>query len=329
MNGNTNSPNPTVNMVSQDNSEGTRAKMRIGTRGSPLALAQANEVRDLLISNHDDLGPDNVEIVVISTKGDRVQDRALSEIGGKGLFTEEIEDGLADGSLDIAVHSMKDMPTELPEGLVIPCLLPREDVRDVFISDKAARLEDLPEGAVIGSASLRRQAQIRHRRPDLKVVTFRGNVQSRLRKLGEGEVDATLLARAGLNRLDMEHVATETLSVDQMLPAVAQGAIGIECRDGDQRVLDYLAPLACVDTMACVTAERAVLAALDGSCRTPIAAMATLDGDDLSLRALVLRPDGSEALETTRQGKASDAQALGQDAGEELKRRAGPDFMTV
>ena len=316
-------------MVSQDTTEGTRAKMRIGTRGSPLALAQAHETRDLLVAAHDDLLTDDVEIVVISTKGDRVQDRALSEIGGKGLFTEEIEAGLSDGSLDIAVHSMKDMPTELPDGLIIPCLLPREDVRDVFISNKASRLQDLPQGAVIGSASLRRQAQIKNQRPDLEVVTFRGNVQSRLRKLEEGIVDATLLAQAGLNRLDMAHVATETLSIEQMLPAVAQGAIGIECREGDKRVLDYLAPLACADTMACVTAERAVLAALDGSCRTPIAALATLNDDTISLRALVLRPDGSEALETTREGPVSDALALGEDAGAELKQRAGPDFMTA
>jgi len=316
-------------MVSQDNTEATRARMRIGTRGSPLALAQANEVRDLLLAAHTDLDSDDVEIVVISTKGDRVLDRALSEIGGKGLFTEEIETGLADGSIDIAVHSMKDMPTELPDGLIIPCLLPREDVRDVFISQKAARLQDLPEGAVIGSASLRRQAQIKHQRPDLEVVTFRGNVQSRLRKLDEGIVDATLLAQAGLNRLGMADVATETLSVDQMLPAVAQGAVGVECRDGDQRVLDYLAPLACADTMACVTAERAVLAALDGSCRTPIAALAILEDGRISLRARVLRPDGSEALETTRDGDVSDALAMGQDAGAELKQRAGPDFMTV
>ncbi|MBT4020601.1 MAG: hydroxymethylbilane synthase [Alphaproteobacteria bacterium] len=303
--------------------------MRIGTRGSPLALAQAHETRDLLVAAHDDLLTDDVEIVVISTKGDRVQDRALSEIGGKGLFTEEIEAGLSDGSLDIAVHSMKDMPTELPDGLIIPCLLPREDVRDVFISNKASRLQDLPQGAVIGSASLRRQAQIKNQRPDLEVVTFRGNVQSRLRKLEEGIVDATLLAQAGLNRLDMAHVATETLSIEQMLPAVAQGAIGIECREGDKRVLDYLAPLACADTMACVTAERAVLAALDGSCRTPIAALATLNDGTISLRALVLRPDGSEALETTREGPVSDALALGEDAGAELKQRAGPDFMTA
>ncbi|MBT3788794.1 MAG: hydroxymethylbilane synthase [Alphaproteobacteria bacterium] len=303
--------------------------MRIGTRGSPLALAQAHETRDLLIAAHDDLGIDDVEIVVISTKGDRVLDRALSEIGGKGLFTEEIETGLADGSIDIAVHSMKDMPTELPDGLIIPCLLPREDVRDVFISNKASRLQDLPQGAVIGSASLRRQAQIKFQRPDLQVVTFRGNVQSRLRKLEEDVVDATLLAQAGLNRLDMAHVATETLSVEQMLPAVAQGAIGIECRDGDTRVLAYLTPLACADTMACVTAERAVLAALDGSCRTPIAALATLQDGRISLRAKVLRPDGSEALETTREGDVADARALGQDAGDELKQKAGPDFMTA
>ena len=315
-------------MVSQENTQGTRPLVRIGTRGSPLALAQAHEVRDLLVSNHDHLGPDDVEIVVISTKGDRVQDRALSEIGGKGLFTEEIEAGLSDGSIDMAVHSMKDMPTSLPDGLIIPCLLPREDVRDVFISSKAARLQDLPQGAVVGSASLRRQSQIRHLRPDIQVVTFRGNVQSRLRKLEENVVDATLLAQAGLNRLGMAHVATETLSVDKMLPAVAQGAVGVECRDGDQRVLELLAPLACADTMVCVTAERALLATLDGSCRTPIAALATLQGDHLTLRARVMRPDGSEVLETSREGAIADAVALGEDAGAELKDRAGPDFMT-
>ena len=300
--------------------------IKIATRRSVLAMKQTQIVKDALLSAHSHL---KIELISMSTQGDRQLDQSLAKIGGKGLFVKELEQALLDGTADFAVHSMKDMPTELPDGLIIPCLLPREDVRDVFISNKASRLQDLPQGAVIGSASLRRQAQIKNQRPDLEVVTFRGNVQSRLRKLEEGIVDATLLAQAGLNRLDMAHVATETLSIEQMLPAVAQGAIGIECREGDKRVLDYLAPLACADTMACVTAERAVLAALDGSCRTPIAALATLNDGTISLRALVLRPDGSEALETTREGPVSDALALGEDAGAELKQRAGPDFMTA
>jgi len=303
--------------------------VRIGTRGSPLALAQAHEVRDRLVAAHAHLTEDNTEIVIIKTTGDKVLDRALSEIGGKGLFTKEIEDGLADGSIDMAVHSMKDMPTEFPDGLGIPCLLPREDVRDVFISPRAATLDELPEGAVVGSASLRRQAQILNRRPDLRVETFRGNVQSRLRKLEEGVVDATLLAKAGLNRLGMADVATAVFEIDQMLPAVAQGAVGIECRNDDDRIAALLAPLACAETAACVAAERGVLSALDGSCRTPIAALAILDGDRIFLRARVLRPDGSEALDTTREGAAGDAEALGLDAGAELKHRAGPDFMTA
>ncbi len=317
-------------MNTQDQGEKSgheRAALRIGTRGSPLALAQAHEVRDRLVAAHVSLTEDAVEIVVISTKGDEILDRALSEIGGKGLFTEEIEARLSSGDIDIAVHSMKDMPTALPPGLDIPCLLPREDVRDAFISPRAASLDDLPKGAVVGSASLRRQAQILNHRPDLSVITFRGNVQSRLRKLDAGEVDATLLAVAGLNRLGRADVATAIMDPDMMLPAVAQGAIGIESRIGDTRINDMLAVITCTKTMTCVTAERALLAALDGSCRTPIAALATLDGGELSLRGRVLRPDGSEVLETTRRGPAADAEALGRDAGTELKQRAGPGFM--
>jgi len=316
-------------MSDQNQSRATvRATICIGTRGSPLALAQAHEVRARLVAAHDGLAEDDIEIVVISTKGDEILDRALSEIGGKGLFTEEIEARLSSGDIDIAVHSMKDMPTELPPGLDIPCLLPREDVRDAFISPRARTLDDLPHGAVVGSASLRRQAQILQRRPDLSVITFRGNVQSRLRKLEAGEVDATLLALAGLNRLDRADVATDIMDPDIMLPAVAQGAIGIESRIGDARINDLLAPISCAETLLRVTAERAMLAALDGSCRTPIAALATLDGDNLHLRGRVLRPDGSEMLETTRTGPAADAHALGADAGAELKQRAGPGFIS-
>jgi hydroxymethylbilane synthase len=304
-------------------------RLRIGTRGSPLALAQANEVRDRLAAAHGDLPAQAIEIVVISTSGDRVQDRPLAEIGGKGLFTLEIEQGLLSGDIDLAVHSMKDMPTELPAGLDIPCLLPREDARDVLISKNAAGLDDLPPGAVIGSASLRRRAQLLHRRPDLQMVNLRGNVQTRLRKVAAGEVDATLLALAGLKRLGLAGQGEIVIEPEVMLPAVAQGAIGIECRADDTSALAYLAPLNDTATATCVAAERGLLAALDGSCRTPIAGHAVLAGEDLHLRALVLRPDGSEMLETERRGPAAETAALGRDAGQELRRRAGPDFFVA
>jgi hydroxymethylbilane synthase len=302
-----------------------QATIRIGTRGSPLALAQANEVRQRLLDAHDDLAPDAVAIEVVKTTGDKVQDRALAEIGGKGLFTKEIEEGLAEGRLDLAVHSMKDIPTVLPHGLTIPCLLPREDPRDAFISPRAESLDALPAGAVIGSASLRRQAQILNRRPDLRVQVFRGNVATRLRKLEAGEVDATLLALAGLRRLDRLDAVTAVIEVDELLPAVAQGAIGVECRADDDRVLELLAPLNDRDTFVCVSAERALLAALDGSCRTPIAGLATLaPNGGLDLVGRVLPPDGSALFETTRAGPAAEAEALGRDAGDELRLRAGP-----
>ncbi len=300
--------------------------LRIGTRGSPLALAQANETRDRLLAAHAGLTPEDIEIVVVSTAGDRVQNRALSEIGGKGLFTEEIEQGLENGDLDLAVHSMKDMPTVLPDRLEIGCLLPREDPRDAFISLHAESLADLPAGAVLGTASLRRQAQVLRARPDLEVITFRGNVQTRLRKLKEGRADATFLACAGLRRLGMADVITQVVAIEEMLPAVAQGAIGIEQRKGDERVTALLAPLNDEATSVRVACERAFLAALDGSCRTPIAAHAVLAGDRLHFRGLILRPDGSEAHATERRGWQSDAAAMGRDAGEELRRCAGSGF---
>lgn len=301
--------------------------LRIGTRGSPLALAQAHETRDRLMAAHPELsGPGAILLEIIKTTGDKVLDRALAEVGGKGLFTKEIDEAMLEGRIDIAVHSMKDVPTWLPDGIVLPCMLEREDVRDVFISPKAGSLADLPEGAVVGSASLRRQAQILHRRPDLKVITFRGNVQTRLKKLEEGTVDATLLALAGLHRLGLARVATSIIPVTEMLPAVAQGAIGITCRAGDERAHRLLAPLGHPATFVRVVAERALLEVLDGSCRTPIAALAELDAGRLTLKGLVARPDGSEVLEASRSGAESDAEALGRDAGEDLKRRAGPDF---
>ncbi len=304
--------------------------VRIGTRGSPLALIQAGEVRDRLIAAHPALAaPDAVVIEVIHTTGDRVRDRALAEIGGKGLFTKEIEQALDDDRIDMAVHSMKDVPTWLPDGLVIDCLLPRADPRDALIAGGAASIADLPRRAVVGSASVRRAAQLKRHRPDLEIVLLRGNVDTRLRKLADGEVDATLLALAGLDRLGVtEEVGAVALEPDEMLPAVAQGAIGVECREGDARARELLAAIndpACATRVAC---ERALLAALDGSCRTPIAGLAVLDdGGGLTLRALVAKLDGSAIHETTRAGAADDALAIGADAGRELLAIAGPGFL--
>ena len=270
-----------------------------------------------------------LEIVIIKTTGDKVLNQPLADIGGKGLFTKEIDDALLDGRIDIAVHSMKDVPTYLPEGTILPCNLPREDVRDVFISEKYKTLSELPAGSVVGSASLRRQAQILAKRPDLEVVNFRGNVQTRLRKLSEGVCDATLLAYAGLKRLDLADKATSILSEDEMLPAVAQGAIGIACRDGDDRAAEALAALNHEETRLAVVCERAFLAALDGSCRTPIAGLArkTSDGG-MSFRGLVASLDGKRVLQTSREGAATeeDAVAMGREAGEQLKKEGGPGF---
>ena len=298
----------------------------IGTRGSPLALAQAEEVKALLIAAFPELAA-RAEITVIKTTGDMVQDRALSKIGGKGLFTKEIDAAMLDRRIDLAVHSMKDVPTWLPEGIVLPCMLKREDTRDAFISEKAKSIADLPEGSVIGTAALRRQALILHRRPDLKVVTFRGNVQTRLKKLAAGDVDATLLAMAGLNRLGRANVATSIIEPDEMLPAVAQGAIGITCRTDDEASHQYLSALNHDETVTRVTAERALLKVLDGSCRTPIAALGEIGADGgFYFRGLAARPDGSEVLETTRSGSVQEAEALGRDAGEELKGLVSPGF---
>lgn len=306
----------------------------IGTRGSPLALAQAHETRQRLLAAHGAehgglLTEDDIKIEVISTAGDRIQDKALRDFGGKGLFTKEIEEALADGRIDLAVHSMKDVQTQLPEGLHIAATLPREDVRDAFISPKAARLEELVAGAVVGTASLRRQAQVKLKRPDLEVVTFRGSVQTRLEKLERGEVDATFLAVAGLNRLGLTHVVTSRIEPDVMLPAVAQGAIGIECRMGDARVEALLQPLNCTETALRVGAERAFLARLDGSCRTPIAALARLEAGQLTLEGEILAPDGSRAFHDQVSGDAADGAALGVELAERLIEAAGPDFLAA
>ncbi|WP_035707557.1 hydroxymethylbilane synthase [Niveispirillum irakense] len=303
------------------------ALIRIGTRGSPLALAQAHETRDRLAALFPELAePGAVEIVTFKTEGDRIQDRTLMAAGGKGLFTKEIEDALLDGRVDLAVHSMKDVPTWLPDGLSISALLPREDHRDGWISFKAATLDDLPAGSVVGTASLRRQALVLMRRPDLRVVPFRGNVQTRLRKLEEGQVDATLLAMAGMRRLGLADRVTSVIEPDVMLPAVAQGAIGIETRINDDRVNRYVMALNCPATAARVAAERGVLATLDGSCRTPIAALALISGAALSVQALVIRPNGQQWFVTARTGAISDAAAMGIDAGNELKSMLPSDF---
>jgi hydroxymethylbilane synthase len=301
--------------------------LRIGTRGSALALAQAHETRDRLMRAHG-LPEEAFEIVVIKTSGDRIQDRPLSEVGGKGLFTKEIEAAMLEGGIDIAVHSSKDMPTVLPEGLELVAFLPREDVRDAFISHKAARLQDLPQGAVVGSSSLRRQAMIKRLRPDIDVVMYRGNVQTRLQKLADGVVDATLLAHAGLKRLGLGEVVTSVIGTDEFLPAVGQGAICIEARADDTRTRDLLAAIHDRDTETCLVAERAFLKVLDGSCRTPIGGLARLVEGELRFAGLILTPDGRTRHETTRDGAPGDAEALGTDAGAELKRRGGPGFFS-
>ncbi|MFN3614604.1 MAG: hydroxymethylbilane synthase [Rubrimonas sp.] len=302
--------------------------LRIGTRGSALALAQAHETRARLMAAHA-LPEAAFEIVVIKTTGDMVLDRALSEIGGKGLFTKEIEQALLENAIDLAVHSMKDMPTVLPDGLAMAAYLPREDVRDAFVSPRFASIADLPQGAVVGSSSLRRRAQLLNRRPDLRVVEFRGNVQTRLRKLEDGVAEATFLACAGLNRLGLTELIRAPIAVEEMLPAVAQGAIGIETRTDDARTRALLAPIACGPTALRLAAERALLAGLDGSCRTPIGGLATLEGDALVLRAEIVRPDGSERLTAERRGPATDGAAMGADAAAELRGRGGADFFVA
>lgn len=303
--------------------------LNIGTRGSPLALAQAQETRARL-SKAFGLPDQAFNIVVIKTSGDNRAlidaDRPLKEIGNKGLFTKEIEEAMLAGHIDIAVHSAKDMPVLQPDGLLIDCFLPREDVRDAFISHDVARIADLPEGAVVGTSSLRRRAQLMNRRPDLTVVEFRGNLQTRLQKLKDGVASCTFLAMAGLNRLKMDDVPKTAIDTADMLPAIAQGAICIERRATDMRAAEMLAAIHDATTGLRLAAERAFLAALDGSCETPIAGLAHLEGDQIHLRGEVLRPDGSHAHADSISGPASDGALLGQTLAETLKQRAGPGF---
>jgi hydroxymethylbilane synthase len=302
--------------------------LRVGTRGSPLALAQARAVRDRLAAVHG-WAADAVEIRAIRTSGDLIQDRPLADAGGKGLFTKEIEEALLADSIDLAVHSAKDVPTVLPDGLMIASVLPREDARDVFIGRAVKTLRELPAGAVVGTASLRRQAIVKRLRPDLDVVPIRGNVETRLRKLKDGVVDATLLALAGLNRLGLAGEASSIFSVEEFLPAVGQGIVAIETRSHDERTRAVLASIDHADTAIALTAERAFLEVLDGSCRTPIAGHATVAAGRLRFRGLIAKPDGSAAFECAREGAVRDAAALGHDAGSELKRSAGADFLAT
>ncbi len=301
------------------------APLKIGTRGSPLALAQAYETRRRLGLAFD-LPEAAFEIVVIKTTGDKVLDRPLKEIGGKGLFTREIEDDMLSGAIDIAVHSMKDMPVLQPDGLVLDCYLPREDVRDAFVSEGFATLADLPSGSVVGTSSLRRRAQLLNYRPDLHVTEFRGNVQTRLKKLQDKVADCTFLAMAGLRRLGMAEVAKSAIEVDEMLPAVAQGAIGIERRGDDARAKAMLDAIHHGPTGDRLAAERAFLAALDGSCETPIAGLAELDGGTLRLRGEVLRPDGSESISDDMSGAIEDGPEMGRAMAEKLLADAGEGF---
>lgn len=301
--------------------------VRIGTRGSPLARTQTELVcRALRDADPGLAAPGALEIVVIRTTGDRVVDRPLAELGGKGMFCKELEAALLDRQIDLAVHSMKDLPTWLPAGLSIGAMLPRADPRDVLIARAGpCPIGELPQGAVVGTASLRRRAQLLMRRPDLAMVTLRGNLDTRLRKLEAGEVDATLLARAGLDRLGLEPAGSMLLQPDEMLPAVGQGAIGIECR-ADDPIRTLLEAVDDAPTSLCVAAERAMLAVLDGSCHTPIAGLAQIEHGRMWLRGLVVRPDGSQAHRTEHAAPAAEGERLGREVGEELRARAGPGF---
>ena len=301
------------------------APWRIGTRGSPLALVQARMVRTRLATAAG-LKEEAIELTIIRTSGDLIQDRPLAEEGGKGLFTKEIEEALLDGRIDLAVHSAKDMPTVLPSGLMLAACLEREDPRDVFISHKAKSLADLPRDATLGTTSPRRQAIAKRARPDLRMVPLRGNVETRLRKLADGECDAIILALAGLKRLGLADRVTKIMSAEEFLPAAAQGAIGIEARENDERTRGMLARIDHADTSAAIACERAFLGALDGTCKTPISGYATISGDAVHFRGLIARPDGASAHDIVANGHRGDARKIGDEAGHAIKRLAGPGF---
>ncbi len=301
--------------------------LRIGTRGSPLALAQANQVRSLLAQAHA-IAEDRIEIIIIRTTGDMIQDRALSEAGGKGLFTKELDIAMIEGRIDIAVHSSKDLPTVLPEEICIAGYTSREDVRDVFIGKDNQTLRNLAGGATIGTASLRRAAMVKRLRPDIQITLLRGNVETRLRKVRAGEVDGTLLALAGLKRLGLQAHATEILNEDEFLPAVGQGAIGLTARVSDTQTQIKLEAICDIQTGYALTTERAFLRELDGSCRTPIAGLATVASGEISFRGMILRKDGSQFFEIAAQSRLSDAESLGVDSGRRILARAPADIFT-
>jgi hydroxymethylbilane synthase len=300
--------------------------IRIGTRGSPLALWQANETRARLAAAHG-IAESAIEVVPIRTTGDRITDRPLIEAGGKGLFTREIDEALLAARIDVAVHSAKDMPTALPEGIVIAACLEREDVRDAFLSPVAERLTELPAGATLGTSSLRRKAMALRLRPDLKVTDLRGNVETRVRKLAAGEADATLLAVAGLKRLGLFDRATSLMDVDGWLPAVGQGAIAIAARSDDAAILSLLAAIDHRATSFALATERAFLEVLDGSCRTPIAGLAQVLGESVRFRGRIVKPDGSEAHDVEMSGSTAEAGRIGRNAAQDLLVRAGHGFL--
>jgi hydroxymethylbilane synthase len=302
--------------------------LRIGSRGSALALVQARLVQRLLAEAHG-VDPERIDIHTITTSGDRLTDAPLSEMGGKGLFSKEIEAALEAGEIDLGVHSSKDMATTLPDGLDLAAFLEREDIRDAFVSIIAGTLDDLPSGARLGSSSLRRASQVLRRRPDLTIVPFRGNVDTRLRKLRDGMADATLLAVAGLNRLGRQADITSYLDPDLFPPAPAQGAIGLEIRAGDARTRALIAPLNHEPTATAVAAERALLGALDGSCRTAIGARSRIEGEILTLRGEILSPDGRIAIDGSLSGPADAPATLGHELGRILRDKAGSDFLKL
>lgn len=289
-------------------------------------MAQAEETRALLARAHG-IAPERIEIVPFVSTGDRLKDRPLSEVGGKGLFTKEIDAALLAGDVDIGVHSTKDVATTLPEGMAIPAFLEREDVRDAFISLVARGIDYLPEGARFGTSSIRRAAQVLRLRPDLEIVPFRGNVQTRLKKLMDGVASATLLAMAGLKRVGEDHRVTAVLDPEQFMPAPAQGAIALAVRTDDARARELVAPLDHKLTHTAITAERAMLKVLDGSCRTPVGALSRIEAGRLTLRGEILSLDGQTTVEEEVTGDAAEAQALGAALGQKLIEIAGPDFL--
>ena len=303
--------------------------LRIGTRGSPLALTQTGIVVGALERAHPLLRQNGaIEMVVITTTGDRVQNRLLSEIGGKGMFTKELDEALLNNQIDIGIHSMKDMPTFLPEQIALHAIMPREDVRDAFVSKKYASFDELPKGATLGTSSLRRKSQVLIARPDLRVVPIRGNLETRLKKISDGEADATLLACAGLRRLGKEDVATEILEINVMLPAVGQGSLAATCRMNDPGANALLAGLGEPPTTAAITAERSMLAILDGSCHTPIAALAQPDGKgNIDMQCLIARPNGTESAQVSASAPLTDARELGSSLAEDLLVKAGPGIL--